>query len=151
MSKICCFAGHNIDYDNKVGSKLRKECENLIANENINEFWVGNYGKFDTLAAETVKKLKLTYSHINLNLILPYFTNEINENKEYYKKMFDNILLADIPDSTPPKFRIIKANQYMVNNSDFLACFIEHPWGGAYKTFKYAKTKKHIKIINIAL
>ena len=37
----------------------------------------------------------------------------------------------------------------MINNSDLLICYVNKTWGGAYKTYKYAKNKQ-LKIINIS-
>lgn len=68
--------------------------------------------------------------------------------ESYYDK-YDNILVADIPLTTPKRLKIIKANEYMVNNSDFLICYIDHTWGGAFKTFDYARKRK-LKIFNVA-
>lgn len=50
--------------------------------------------------------------------------------------------MADIPEKTPYIIKIIKANEYMVNKSDFLLCCITHNWGGVSKTYNYAKCKK---------
>ena len=38
----------------------------------------------------------------------------------------------------------------MVNKSDYIICYVEHSWGGAAKTYEYARRQKHIQIINIA-
>jgi hypothetical protein len=38
----------------------------------------------------------------------------------------------------------------MVNNSNFLIAYVDHEWGGAYKTLEYAEKRRKIKIINIA-
>ena len=57
--------------------------------------------------------------------------------------------VADIPENTPKRFYITKTNEYMVNNSDFLICYIQKSWGGAVTTYKYAKRKK-LQIFNIA-
>lgn len=151
MEKICCFAGHselfNVD---DLCIKLISTVENLIVKENINEFWVGNYGAFDKLSAKAITKLKRKYPEIKLNLIIPYLTSEINKYKKYYYEIYDNILMADIPLKTPIKARIVKCNQYMIKKSEYLVCFINHSWGGAAKTLEYAKKNKKIQIINLA-
>ena len=38
----------------------------------------------------------------------------------------------------------------MVNNSDFIICYVQYSWGGASKTLEYVQKKKHIKIFNLA-
>ncbi len=147
---ICCFAGHNSDYNEKTRTDLYKECEKIITKNNCNEFWVGNYGGFDKLAAAVIRDLKKLYPFIQLNLILPYLTKEINDYPRYYYEKYDSLIMADIPLNTPHQYKIIKATQYMVKKSDFLICYIKYSFGGAIKTYEYAKKQKNIKIINIA-
>ena len=121
----------------------------MIVNHNVKEFWVGNYGRFDGCSASVIRELQKTYTDIELDLVIPYSTKSINEYKELYYKKCETILVADIPENTPKRFHITKANEYMVNNSDFLICYIQRPWGGAITTYKYAKRKK-LQIFNVA-
>ena len=150
MCKICSFAGHSELYGQEadIYKKLLLVIEKLVLTEDINEFWVGNYGAFDRLSAKAVRNLKEKYSYIQLNLVVPYLTKEINEYREEYYKNFDNILMADIPEKTPKRFKIIKSNEYMVQNSNVLVCCVMHSFGGAARTVEYAK-KNNIKIINL--
>ena len=66
-----------------------------------------------------------------------------------YDGKFDNILVADVPENTPRKFHLVKGNEYMVDNSDYLICYINHSWGGAYRTYTYARRKKK-EMFNVA-
>lgn len=77
--KICCFAGHSKIYtDKNIEFKVYEKCEELITKADVTTFWVGNYGAFDRLAASTIRQLKEKYSHIELDLVLPYITEAIN-------------------------------------------------------------------------
>lgn len=149
--KLCCFAGHShIDDDSSIlGLQVYEKCEDLIKYNGVKTFWVGNYGSFDTLAAATVKKLKTKYTNIELDLVLPYVTKSINQYKEMYYKDYDHLIIADMPENTPVKYRILKCNQYMVQHSDFLIAYVRYSFGGAAKTLEYAQKKKHIKIFNL--
>ena len=112
---ICSFSGHSKLYNTgEIYEHLLSVIEALITDENIREFWVGNYGAFDRLSAKAVKELKNKYPNIQLNLVIPYLTAEINKHKEEYYKEYDSILIAEIPEKTPKKVQIIKCNQYMV-------------------------------------
>jgi len=151
MSKRCCFAGHSkIYYTDEIYDNLVNHIEKLIIEENVLEFWVGNYGNFDGLSAKAVRCLKEKYADIQLNLVIPYLTSDINEYKELYYEKYENILMADMPERTPKKFQILKCNEYMVKKSDFIICYVQCSWGGASKTLEYAQKKKHIKIFNLA-
>ncbi len=150
MKRVCTFAGHrNISATKELLSALRKHIEILITKENVSEFLVGNYGGFDHIAAEAVRELQKLYPQIKLNLVIPYLTKAITEYKEQFYEKYDSILMADIPLSTPKNLRIIKSNQYMVDKSDFLICFVNHSRGGASQTVEYAD-KKGVSIINLA-
>lgn len=151
MSKRCCFAGHGKNcYTHDIYDNLVNLIEKLIVEENVSEFWVGNYGRFDGISAEAVRSLKERYPDIRLNLVIPYLTSEMNEYKELYYNNYDDIVIADLPEGMPERVRILKCNEYMVNCSDFMVCYVNHSWGGAVKTLKYAQKKKHIKIFNLA-
>ena len=147
--KRCCFCGHSNIWDSGVKDRIKNIAEDLIVHHHIKEFWVGNYGSSDSYASSVIKELKKKYTHIELDLIIPYITNPINEYKEEYYKNYDNILIADIPENTPKRFHIIKANEYMVNNSAYLICYIEWSWGGEIRTFEYAK-RRNLQIFNVA-
>lgn len=147
--KRCCFAGHKDIYrDVRLQEFLYDKCEKLIIEKNVKFFWIGNYGSFDALAARTVRKLKEKYPYIKLELILPYITKSIRDYKEMFYKNYDTITIANMPEHTPVKFRILKCNQYMVDCFDYLIAYVNRSFGGAAKTLEYAKRKTKIKIFN---
>ena len=150
IRKRCCFAGHSKIYQtDDLLDDIKVLLKELITKENVREFWVGNYGKFDKLSSRAVMSLKNIYPDIQLNLILPYLTSEINENHEFYYKNYDNIIIADISENTPKKYRIAKCNQYMVTHSNFIICYVINSWGGAAKTLKFAENQAHIMVFNL--
>lgn len=100
------------------------------------------------IAVSAVRSLKQEFPAISLSLVIPYLTQEINEYREEYYKNYDSIIMADIPESTPRNLKIIKANQFMVDNSDYLVCYVNTSWGGAVKTMEYG-LKKNVRVINL--
>jgi len=150
MRKICCFAGHSKIYgDDDLYERLTSVIRELIQTEGVTEFWVGNYGGFDSLAAKAVKELKGNYSDVRLCLVIPYLTRVISEYKEQYRSTYDDIIIADIPATTPKSLMIIKANQYMVKNARVLVCYVKYSFGGAAKTLEYARKRDNIRVINL--
>lgn len=147
MVKKCFFAGHDKAYDSELKEQIYIEALRLYEKEGVKVFITGNFGGFDRCSASVIMKLKQKHSDIKAEMMLPYITKEFAENKEWYKN-FDSIFIPDIPENVPYKAKIIKANQKMVDESDFLICYISHSFGGAYKTYEYAKKKKSMKIIN---
>lgn len=149
MSQICCFAGHAaIANPKNIEQTLCDIIEKLIIHENVNEFWVGNYGDFDRLSALCVQKMKKQYPGIKLVLVIPYLTDKMKGNPEYYRKMFDEILMANIPERTPRQLRIIACNQFMIDECAWLICYVRHS-GGAEKTLDYAKKCQTIQVLEI--
>ncbi len=143
--KRCCFAGHNETYGDEVKQKIKEVAIEMIEEKGAVEFWVRNYGGFDRCAASAMREVKKIYPHIKLVLVLPYLTKAVSDYKEEYYEKYDEIVIADIPEKTPARLRIIKANEYIVDNCDFMICNVEHSWGGAAKTVEYAKkTNKSI-------
>lgn len=150
LKKVCCFAGHS-ELVNKdiIYEKVLEQIERLIIEENVSEFRVGHYGEFDNLCAKAVRSLKGKYPHIHLDLLIPYVTASIRDLKEYYNENYDSITIAEVPQNTPKRFYISKCNEYMINTSDFLICYVKNSFGGARQTLTYAKRKKNIKIFNL--
>ena len=147
MHKRCFFAGHSTLYED-VHEKLKSAIEHQILHNGVDEFWVGNYGAFDSCVAIVIKDLKKIYD-VELNMVIPYLTKEINDNREWYQKKYDHIIIAENQGAKAGKYSILKCNQYMVDNSGFLICYVKYSWGGAAKTVEYAKRKNHIKIYNL--
>ena len=52
-------------------------------------------------------------------------------------------------ESVPPKYAIIRWNEWMFDKADLLIAYIKHDWGGAARTFQYAK-RKGIPTVNLA-
>ena len=151
LVKRCCFAGHSelVDKD-KIYESVLEFIEKLITEENVSQFRVGHYGNYDSLCAKAVRRLKDKYPHIHLDLIIPYITADIRDLKSYYNENYDTITNAEIPENTPKRFYITKCNEYMVDTSEFLICYVKNNYGGARQTLNYAKRKGHIKIFNLA-
>lgn len=149
MKKICCFAGHSTIANSNLSSAVYEKCEELIKDYGVNCFWVGNYGEFDSLAAGCVRRLKEKYADIELCLVIPYVTKSIRELKEIYYEDFDCILIAEMSENTLARFKIVKCNEYMIDKSDYIITYIDHTYGGAAHTWKYAIKKNHIKVFNL--
>lgn len=147
--KICTFAGHSKIYgDDTIKERLKKEIKNLIENCGVNTFYNGGKGQFDLLCAECANELKNDYPFIKSYLILAYMPGKKNQFDADFYKNFDDTLYPEI-EKVPPKFAIIKRNEWMVDKSDFLISYVEHNWGGAYRTLEYAAKRHRIRIIGI--
>ena len=93
---------------------------------------------FDGSFSAAVRGLKRKYPEIKLILIKPYFSNELNTNKEYYEYTYDDVVIPDILAGVHPKSAITKRNRWMVENSDFIVTYVRSDNGGAFEAKKYA-------------
>lgn len=137
----CTFFGHrNITHD--IEPILYSVLINLIENENVNLFYVGNNGRFDFLVQNKLKELKQIYPHINCFIVLAYIpTQKLSLNS------LDTIY-PDCLETTPPKFAINKRNKWMIDKSDFVVTYVKHLTGGAAKFKELAEREEKI-VINI--
>lgn len=147
MDKICSFFGHR-DVFVDLSDELKSAVEKAITEFGITTFYVGENGDFDRMAAGAVRSIKRRYPNIKLILVLPYFTNRINEYKEIYESDFDSIYIPSELADVHPKGAITKRNKIMVDESDLVICYITREHGGAFNAAKYSK-KKNIPTINI--
>ena len=104
-------------------------------------FYLGGYGDFDSFAYDCCKKYQETHPDVSLVFVTPYLNiRNQHDPLEYQGNRYDTILYPGIEDK-PLKFAIYHRNRWMVEKADCVICGIEHSWGGAYTTYRYAKTK----------
>ena len=104
-------------------------------------FLVGNYGQFDRLAASVCLTLKRDYPSIVVNLVVPYYQPQLDSYEKEYRARFDDVIVPAL-ESTPYQYRIVRANEYMVDRAETVIAYVNTPIGGAAKTLAYAKRKK---------
>lgn len=142
-----CFCGHSKLYSSY--DSIKDKCLEIVREQIIkgtDSFLVGDYGDFDALATSVCLALRKDHP-IEVCLVLPYYKPHIDGYiKQRYDK-FDSIITPSL-EHTPPHFRIIKANQYMVEQSDIVIAYVRSS-GGAANTLQYAQRKGRI-IINLA-
>ena len=146
--KRCCFSGHSAIYNINIYNRVEPIIEKIILEHNVKEFLIGDYGGFYICAAKAVKRLKRVYPDISLGLVVPCLTEAVDDYTEFYHKLYDYILVADMPENTPKNHIISKINEYMVNHSDYMVCCIQHDYLETVAVYDYAKGK-NINIINI--
>ena len=144
--KVVAFAGHRYDWHCiGVEDKLPQVLEELI-HKGYTVFYAGNYGALDKKCASTVLKLKYQYPHIKLIRILTYSHHE--KDKYELPSCYDGSILPEI-EELHYKQKIVKLNEWIVDNCDVLVCHIEETYkSGAYRTLKYAQ-KQNRSIIYI--
>ena len=163
MSKTCAFFGN--DYDFMYGrkrmrcpnlplkEKIKQQIINLINNENVDTFLVGEIGGFEEDAYDTVLEVQQIYPHIKIILVISKITelNEINNyNGDYIieKRGFDEFILPHKCATGCRKFGIIYRNRYIINHADFIIAY-NRQHGRAHKYCKQAENKG-VTVIELA-
>ena len=138
--KACTFFGHR-DCPQSIQTKLREVLVDLIANHDVDTFYVGNHGQFDATVRRSLKELKKEYPKISYAVILAYMPGKPKDYEDYYETM-----LPEGIETVHPRYAISWRNNWMLNQSDYVVVYITHSWGGAAKFAKNAGTLKKIVI-----
>ena len=65
------FFGHR-ECPDSINPILIEKLEDLIRNHNVDQFYVGNQGKFDVIVRSVLRKLSTQYPHIRYTIVLTY-------------------------------------------------------------------------------
>ena len=146
---IITFCGHGNFNKTEAFERIVLEILEDKIGDNTAEIYLGEYGDFDRFAYDCCQKYKNIHPNISLIFITPYITEEYQKNHLIHqKKRFDAIIYPEL-EKVPLRFAISCRNKYMVDKSDIVIAYVNHKWGGAYQTYKYAKSKKK-DIFNLA-
>lgn len=142
MQKCCSFFGHReIIGEIELGQKIKDSIKKIILEENITCFWLGRNGNFDRMCSNCLKELKKEFPFIKVYLVYAYLKEETDEyEKKYIKETFDGTIYPPL-ENVPPKFAILKRNEWIARNSDYFIFYVNYTWGGAAKILNYAKRK----------
>lgn len=138
---VAVFIGHGECYG--VSEKDVRNAIVSVINDGVTEFLSGGMGSFDWMCARQVDLLRSEYPTIKNHLVIPYLT--FNPTTTKY---FDEIIYPEGFEKYHFKAAIPARNRYMVDNAQYAICYINHTWGGAYKTYSRAE-KKNLIIINL--
>ncbi len=115
-------------------------------------FGCGGALGFDTLAAQTVLRLREIYPEIRLILVLPC-RDQTRGWKQADVAEYDRIMkAADKVTYTSEQYYsgcMHKRNRHLVDNSSLCICYLTEQSGGTAYTVNYARSQG-LKIINIA-
>ena len=75
MGDSCCFFGHR-DAAESISAKLKEEIIRLIEEHDVNDYYIGNQGGFDSLVLSVMKELAVSYPQIRYTIVLAYLPDE---------------------------------------------------------------------------
>lgn len=153
--KTCCFTGHRELPTGWERWTLTKKLEKTIVDQikkGVLFFGAGGALGFDTLAAQTVLKLKKRYPDIKLILVLPCVTQTRGwptKDVKEYERIKDKADKVAYTSKEYTKGCMLKRNRHLVDNSSVCICYKTKDDGGTAYTVNYAK-EQGIEVINIA-
>lgn len=147
---IISFAGHSdVPVCKSIKEIVKVQIRNNIVDCESVVCYLGGYGNFDEICAYACRELKEEFPYIELVYVTPYINlseqGKITEMID--RKLYDASIYPPI-ENVPPKFAILKRNEWMMKNADLVVAYVNRRYGGAYKSLQMARRKKK-KIINI--
>ena len=151
--KTAFFAGHRkLPPDTEpIAAALEKELTTLIES-GYRFFGAGGATGFDTVAALSVLKLRESYPHIRLILVLPHRAQAKHWSKKDIVKYEDIKNRANKVVYISDEFTrdcVYRRNRHFINESSVCICYLSREDSGTEKTVRFAR-KGGLKIINIA-
>ena len=138
---VCTFFGHR-ECPESVKSKLLDAIMDLIK-RGADTFYVGNNGKYDAYVRSVLRQIQVEYPHIQYAVVLAYLPTEKSEYEDYSDTMYPEGIEEGLK-----KFAIERRNNWLVNQANYVICYIGHSWGGAYKFARLAKRRGKV-VINL--
>lgn len=144
----CFFIGHRHTPES-LHPRLKEAVARCVIEFGVVDFVVGHYGQFDSMAAHAVREAKKQHSQVTITLLLPYYPYQAVKIPEEYDQTF----YPPGMERVPKPFAIVRANQYMVKQSDFLICYNRGYAGNTRDLVELAmrrEAKGLITVINLA-
>ena len=139
----CTFFGHS-DCPETIKPNLRAVLIDLIVNQNVEMFYVGNQGRFDAIVRNVLRDLKMDYPSINYAVVLAYMPGKQSEYDDY-----SDTMLPEGIETVHPRYAISWRNNWMLKKSDYVVTYITRAWGGAVRYANQATTQKKL-IVSLA-
>ena len=138
---IIAFCGHSSYIYKEKHQKMVLELLEKLSNGKELIFYLGGYGAFDEFAKTCSKVYKRSYPTSKLVFITPYLGKWLEDRKEYLEDEYDEIIFPPI-ESVPRQFAILKRNEWIVDQADYVIGYVGVSFGGAYQALSYAKKRK---------
>ena len=140
--RTACFFGHR-DVTHDIRSKLQFIIEQLITEKQINSFYVGHQGQFDSMVYSVLKNLKKSYPQICYSVVLAYMPDE-----HIYELYGEDTIYPEGLETVPKRFAISKRNDWLIAHSCVVVCYVYRTWGGAVK-YREKAIRKGLKVIDL--
>ncbi len=136
--KTCTFFGHR-DAPMSLRESIKNKVTELIREQGVDLFYVGNHGQFDAMVLSVLEELAPLYPHIKYYVVLAYLP--------YEKTSAEHAILPEGIEFAHPRAAIPLRNEWMIERSDHVITYVTHPGSGAAK-FKAMAEQMGKKVYN---
>lgn len=146
--RACMFCGHRYVVGwSKLHKKITSAATDLIVNEGVKVFYLRNLMGIDEVCSLALKLLSLDYPDIRIYLVIPNVTRKVIKEYLLYEYMNDGIINLDFRKESYTE-AMIKCDEWLVNNSDYIITHMHMNYGRAYRVLKYGmdKNKQIVRI-----
>lgn len=146
---VSLFGHRNISNPEKIRTKLKLFTERIISEKQYVQFLIGHDGAFDELAASVISETirNSQYHTALLIMVLPYMRNEFKNRNDF--QQYHQIEICPASANAHFKSAFFIRNLEMLDRSDIVVCWMEHPFGGTFQAV-YCAQKKGLTVINLA-
>ncbi len=122
--KTCTFFGHR-DAPQSLRASLKLKITQLIIQQGVYCFYVGNQGQFDAMVLSVLQELAAEFTHIRYYVVFAYLPDA--------KTPAENAILPEGIEFVHPKSAIPMRNEWMIERSDFVITYVTRFRSGAAK------------------
>lgn len=114
--------------ENKIGSRENDGGIGKVT------FYVGNHGQFDGMVRGIMKELISEGKDVDYSVVLAYIPGQKYEFD--LPDQYADTIYPDGLENVPQRFAICKRNDWMIDNSDAVICYVVNHFGGRTHTRK---------------
>ena len=138
---VITFCGHSDYIGNLTDEEFLLNLLEEIIQGNEVDFYLGGYDGFDNFVLKCTKKYKQKHLNAKLIFITPYLHKLTSQSDNIIEKSYDMIIYPEL-ERIPQKLAIIKRNEWMIKQADYVFAYVRRHYGGAYRTLLYAHKQK---------
>ncbi len=139
---IISFFGHaDRYYFKEEGQKILTLLEQVVGNKPC-YFYLGGYDIFDYFALKRCNKFISNHPNCKKYIVTPSTNPAFLVEHSSIVRLYDDLVFPAGLDNKAKKPETLERNKWVIENSDFIIFYVDHPYGIAYKSFRFAKKLK---------
>ena len=138
--KIAFFGHANYLSKEEDGKTVILLIEQKAKGERV-DFYLGGYGSFSSFGYSCAINYRKKYAETRIFFVTPYLGRWLDESRAYLTAKYDDILFPPI-ENVPPRFAILRRNEWIIDQVDFVVFYVNRNYGGAYRAMRYCMRKQ---------